>query len=238
MIHKKMLLGILMCMALIRSVHPQNRYMVHGDVQGLDNEKLMVLKTEGDDFKIEIISVENNTFQFSGEIAEPFWVQLLLVKNGSDAETEGKLTEFLIEPSEIYVVGCSKRFSDVKVYGSKADKVLKMYFKKDEELSEKWLSLKRERDEFLAQKDSLNAYKIKKQLNAIILEERVPLLKSYVRENSDNIVGALLPFFCTLKNAMTENDYIEIYNLLSEDIQKTGFGRNIKNTITEYKKKQ
>ena len=64
-------------------------------------------------------------------------------------------------------------------------------------------------------------------MNKILQIERVGLLKKYVANYSNTTVGALLPSFCTIENALTEKDYEEIYNTLSEQIRQTNYGQNI-----------
>jgi len=44
---------------------------------------------------------------------------------------------------------------------------------------------------------------------------------------NDNIIGALIPNFCTLQEVLKKEDYLEIYNLLNEKMRKTNYGQNI-----------
>ena len=66
----------------------------------------------------------------------------------NDSTAEGKITEFILEASDIYIVGCSKEYEDVKVFGSKSDKILKEYLAADNLLDVRWNKLKKEKDEF------------------------------------------------------------------------------------------
>ncbi|RMG23277.1 MAG: DUF4369 domain-containing protein [Bacteroidetes bacterium] len=207
--------------------YSQNEFEIFGDVKGLDNQKILLLKTVGASFEMEMVEVENEKFHIKGEISEPYWVQLIKIKDGTESETEGKLTEFILEASKIYVVGCSKEYEDVKVYGSESDRVLKEYFEEDERLNSKWFKLKEQKEKYEQQGDEHNAGVIKEQMNKIAKVDKVELLKKYVKENRDNIIGALIPNFCTIDNLLTEEDYQEIYQTLTEEIRETDFGKSI-----------
>ncbi len=230
---KGFLLSGLFFLLSASGLQAQGKYTVYGDVRGLDNERLMVLSFVGDKLTMDIVPVTNNQFQFSGELEAPRWVQLLLLKDGSDTETTGKLTEFILEASDIYVVGCSKEFKDVKVYGSKMDKVIKAYLREDRELADKSTRLYEQMQQYLSQADSVNAQKLKADILKVIYEERIPLLKSYVRENSNSMIGATLPVFCTLGKKLRKEDYEEMYNSLSEEIRNSKFGENLKSVFTD-----
>lgn len=47
-------------------------------------------------------------------------------------------------------------------------------------------------------------------MNKIAKVDKVELLKKYVKDNNDNIIGALIPNFCTIDDLLTEEDYSEI----------------------------
>lgn len=205
----------------------QTHFEIHGEVKGLDNEMLLLLKTVGESFEIDFIEVQDEKFTYVGEIAEPCWVQILTVANGTESETEDKLTEFILEASDIYIVGCSKDYDDVNVYGSKADKVLKAYFAEDEALNQKWRELEAQKLAFEEAQDTEHAQATKEKMNHVVLHDKVALLKKYVTSNNDNIIGALIPNFCTLGEILTPADYADIYNLLSPENQQTDFGKSI-----------
>jgi hypothetical protein len=199
-------------------------FIIKGNIKNLNNSKLLVLKFVNGGIEGDSISVINNKFEYSGKVKEPYFIQLL-IKDGKS--TKGKLTEFMIENSEIHIQGNSIEYDSIKVSGSQSDKILKEYLKKDEVLNLKWDLLKIEYDKYVKSNDSINRKKTGKKLNKILQVDRIGLLKKYVTDYSNETVGALLPSFCTIENALTEKDYEEIYNTLSEQIQETDYGQRI-----------
>ena len=173
---------------------------------------------------MDSISATNNEFEYSGKVKEPYFIQIL-IRDGK--ETKGKLTEFMIENSEITITGNSAEYDSVMVSGSNSDKILKEYLKKDEILSSRWNVLKLEYDKYVELGDTINRKEIAKELNYILKEERVGLLKKYVSDYSNTTVGALLPSFCTIENALTKEDYKALYESLSEEIKKSDYGKGI-----------
>ena len=201
-----------------------NRFTVRGNVHGLNESQLLVLKFIGDKMEIDSISVNDNKFEYKGEVDEPYFIQLL-IKEGES--TKGKLTEFMLENSEITISGNSIEYDSIKVKGSKSDKILKKYFFDDKILTNKWNNLKMEYDKFVEVNDSINRKKIAKKLNHIVQVEKVGLVKKYVRENFDSKIGALIPNFCTIEDKLRREDWDEIYNYLTPEIRETGYGKRI-----------
>ena len=199
-------------------------FIIKGNVNNLNNSELLVLKFLNGGIEGDSISVVNNKFEYTGKVKEPFYVQLL-IKDGKT--TKGKLTEFMIENSEIIIEGSSIEYDSVKVSGSKSDKILKEYLQKDQVLGTKWDDLKLKYDKYIELNDTINRKKSGEKLNYILQVERVGLLKKYVSENSSSTVGALLPHFCTIENALTKENYKELYNSLSEKIKKSDYARGL-----------
>ncbi|MGK0308899.1 MAG: hypothetical protein ACI8RP_001866 [Urechidicola sp.] len=204
--------------------HKLNGFIIKGNVKNLNNSELLVLKFMNGGIEGDSISVVNNKFEYTGKVKEPYFVQLL-IKNGKT--TKGKLTEFMIENSEIIIEGNSTEYDSVKVSGSKSDKILKEYLKKDQTLDTKWNELKLEYDTYVESNDTINLKKVGKELNYILQVERIGLLKKYVSDNSSSTVGALLPNFCTIENVLTKENYKELYDSLSEEIKTSGYGQGL-----------
>jgi uncharacterized protein DUF4369 len=202
--------------------------MVKGNIGGLNDSKIMVLRFIGNSFEVDSISPENNQFEYTGKVEEPYFVQFL-IKN---EESSTKLCEFMLENSEINITGNSIDFDSVKVSGSESDKILKDYFSEDKLLDEKWDDLKLKYDQYVESDDTLNRKSSAKKLNHIIQVERVELVKKYVREYSNKKTGALIPSFCSIEDKLTKEDYTEIYNYLTPEIQQTGYGKRILEKIT------
>ena len=199
-------------------------FLVKGNVKNLNNSELLVLKFVNGGIELDSISATNDEFEYTGKVKEPYFIQILI---RDKKETKGKLTEFMIENSEITITGNSTEYDSVMVSGSNSDKILKEYLKKDEILSSKWDDLKIEYDKYVELGDTTNRKEIAKKLNYILKEERVGLLKKYVLDYSNTTVGALLPSFCTIENALTKEDYKEFYESLSEEIKKSDYGMGI-----------
>ena len=202
-------------------------------MNNLNNSELLVLKFVNGGIEIDSISVLNNRFEYTGKVKEPFFVQFL-IKDGKT--TKGKLTEFMLENSQILIKGNSTEYDNIEVSGSESDKILKEYLKKDEVLNSKWKELKLKYDRYVELDDTLNRKETAKKLNYILQEERVGLLKKYVSDHSNSTVGALLPSFCTIENALTKGHYKELYNSLSEEIKKTDYGQGLLEKFKETKK--
>ena len=196
-------------------------YTLYGKIKGLTSDSLLLLKAKG---KAQKIKVTNGSFTYSGTIVEPYFLQLYKLKKGKN-ETDGKLTEFMVAPGKISITGDSDQFNTIKIEGSAPDRILKVYLKEDEVLAKKWEKLKEEYDTHVASKDTVLKKKIGLALNHILMKERIPLLKKYVSENSNNIVGALLPNFCTLNEVLKKGDYLEMYNALTPSMQKSDYGK-------------
>jgi hypothetical protein len=103
-------------------------FIIKGNVKNLNNSKLLVLKFMNGGIEGDSISVVNNKFEYTGKVKEPYFAQLL-IKDGKT--TKGKLTEFMIENTEIIIEGNSIEYYIVKVSGSKSDTILKEYLEKD-----------------------------------------------------------------------------------------------------------
>jgi hypothetical protein len=178
-------------------------FIIKGNVKNLNNSELLVLKFMNGGIEGDSISVVNNKFEYTGKVKEPYFVQLL-IKDGNTTE-----------------------YDSVKVSGSKSDKILKEYFEKDQTLDTKWNELKLKYDKYVESNDTINRKKVGKELNYILQVERIGLLKKYVYDNSNSTVGALLPNFCTIKNALTKENYKELYDSLSEEIKTSDYGQGL-----------
>lgn len=205
-------------------------FIIRGDIKNSNNNELLVLKFVDGKTEIDSILIVNNKFEYSGKVEEPYFMQLLIRDDKSTKgilSNSGKLTEFLIENSEIFIEGNSMEYDSVKVSGSKSDAILKEYLAKDKILSSEWNTLKIEYDKSVESNDTINRKKIGKELNNILQVQRIDLLKKYVSDNSNSVIGGLLPTFCTLEDVLTKENYEEIYNMLSEKIKNSQYGKSL-----------
>lgn len=212
--------------AVLHQVCLAQKYELTGKITGLTLDSLLLLKTKGKVFEAAKIKVTKGSFTYSEPITEPYFVQLFKLKKGTN-ETDGKLAELLVAPGKISITGESEQFNGIKIEGSAPDKILKAYLKEDEALVKKWERLKEEYDTYVASGDTVARKKIGSALNYILLKERIPVLKKYVSEHSNTIVGALLPNFCTLTDVLKKEDYLEMYNMLTLSMQQSDYGKNL-----------
>lgn len=201
-------------------------YLIKGKVEGLLSDSLMILKFKGENIEAAKINVSKGFFKFKDSISEPYFIQMLKLSNEA-GKTDGKLTEFLVESGKITIKGSSDKYESIKIKGSKADLALKKYLEEDKSLQKKWDSLYTIYEDYVLKEDTINRKSVGQTLNNITFEQRVPLLKKYVRQYNYNIIGALIPNFCTLQEVLKKEDYLEIYNLLDEKMRKTNYGQSI-----------
>ena len=201
-------------------------YLIKGKVEGLLSDSLMILKFKGENIEAAKINVTKGFFKFKDSISEPYFIQMLKLSNEA-GKTDGKLTEFLVESGKITIKGSSDKYESIKIKGSKADLALKRYLEEDKSLQKKWDSLYTIYEDYVLKEDTINRKSVGQTLNNITFEQRVPLLKKYVRQYNYNIIGALIPNFCTLQEVLKKEDYLEIYNLLDEKMRKTNYGQSI-----------
>ena len=201
-------------------------YLIKGKVEGLLSDSLMILKFKGENIEAAKINVSKGFFKFKDSISEPYFIQMLKLSNEA-GKTDGKLTEFLVESGKITIKGSSDKYESIKIKGSKADLALKRYLEEDKSLQKKWDSLYTIYEDYVLKEDTINRKSVGQTLNNITFEQRVPLLKKYVRQYNYNIIGALIPNFCTLQEVLKKEDYLEIYNLLDEKMRNTNYGQSI-----------
>ena len=201
-------------------------YLIKGKVEGLLSDSLMILKFKGENIEAAKINVSKGFFKFKDSISEPYFIQMLKLSNEA-GKTDGKLTEFLVESGKITIKGSSDKYESIKIKGSKADLALKRYLEEDKNFQKKWDSLYTIYEDYVLKEDTINRKSVGQTLNNITFQQRVPLLKKYVRQYKYNIIGALIPNFCTLQEVLKKEDYLEIYNLLDEKMRKTNYGQSI-----------
>jgi len=203
-------------------------YTIHGKIKNLQCDSLLILKIKQGIYEGAKIKITNGYFSYTDSIREPYFVQILKLKKNSQT-SEGKLTELLVTAGEIKILGDDARPASIQIEGSEPDYILKRYLKEDELLGKEWNALKTEYDNFAEKNDTLNRKKIAQQLNQLTFEKRIPLLKQYVFANASNVIGALIPNFCTLGEVLKKEDYLDMFNILSPEMQQTNYGKSVYN---------
>ena len=201
-------------------------YKIEGEIKNLKSDSLLILKFKGNNIEGSKIKVFNEKFYYRDSVSEPYFIQILKLRNGTN-ESEGKLADILVESGKIFIKGTNDKYDSIKVTGSKSDLIMKKYLQEDKKLSIQWDSLKEVYDSFVEKGDTINRKKTGQLLNNITLKQRVPLLKYYVQKYNNEIVGALIPNFCTLKDVLKKEDYLEMYNSLSDEIRATKYGQSV-----------
>lgn len=200
-------------------------FHIKGNIQQFDVDSIQIVKIK-DSYYIDKIPVHEGQFFYEDSLTEPFFIQILWLE--PESKTAKKLAEFIVEEGTIYVEGPEPVFETITVRGSRADQILKEYLSADAKLTEQWDSIYQEYQVFKAAGDTISRKAAAARLNHITFQQRIPLLKEYVQANHDNIVGALIPNFCSLEQVLKEKDYLDMYNLLTESVQATAYGQSLK----------
>jgi len=181
--------AILLLMLLSTPSVTAQGFKVIGDVTGLDSPALLFMLFKQDGLAVEKIPVKDGRFSFEGVVVEPYLIQILILADDSTFNTTGKLTEFLIENSEIRIEGTSPNMDDVRVSGSESNRILVDYLGMDQLLSDNWQRMKADYDTALEQNETKLVNELKNSLNRLT-DERVTLLKTYVKRHNSSIIGA------------------------------------------------
>lgn len=221
----KLLLATILLLLIGAISYGQSGFQVNGKVQGLQADSLSVLHFDTPSApRFEKIPAFNGDFQFSGKAEFPYFVQIIyLTEDG----TNRKLTEFMLENSNLLIVGETAHFDSIRVVGSSSDIILKSYLEEDKGLLKHWDKLKEIYDQSKESGDHSTAGIIAKKLNQITEVDRKALLKAYVERHKEQMIAALLPNFCLLSDQLTPDDYLDLYASLSIPIQQSIYGQEL-----------
>ena len=181
-------------------------YKIVGYLTGMPDQELYLdYYDQGVKYRHPTFSKDGN-FQFTGAVSEPVFANIHQ-KNGN-----GEI-EIFLDNSLWKVTGNYQDYDGAAVSGSVIDAQWKQYFKEDQQLV-KSASLKGD---------------------PAVVQRRKELLKKYVKDLHSSYAGALIPNFCTIEKSLTPADWIEIYDLLSEEMKDTYFGKKISAKIGNHK---
>ena len=203
-------------------------YTLKGNLTGIESDSLFILKYKRGGVSGEKIPAAGGSFQYSDTISEPYFIQILTISKVTN-QTSGKIADVLVEAGEININGPASDFSKINITGSKSDLILKEYLSKDMDLQKEWHKLKVVYDKYVNTGDSLNRKKVALKLNSINYKERIPLLKVYVKKYRGEIIGALIPNFCTLSDILSKQDYLEMFEYLTQEMKISAYGKSILN---------
>lgn len=203
----------------------QNSYQVKGNVLGLKADSLQIIYFNSPASpQVKVIPNKNGKFVFTGQTVNTYFVQILYQ---TVEGTFRKLTEFMLENSDIQIVGNSLQFDSIRVVGSKSNFILKSYLDEDKALMDYWGDLKEIHDRVKETGDFSTAERIATKLNQISQVDRKAILKKYVASHKEEIIAALLPNFCLLEDQLTAEDYKDMFASLSNPIQQSNYGKEL-----------
>ncbi len=221
----KLTLALSLTLLFIRFCDAQPSYTVNGNIDGLDSATLLLLHFDsGSGPRIDTVHAAYDSFTFSGYTERPYFLQILYA---NEEGVNKKLTEFMLENGTIRIQGGSLHLDSIRVYGSKSNKVLKAYLEEDNILMQQWDNLKRTYDLYKEAGEDDKAQEIALRLNQILETDRVALLKKYVSVHHDHVIAALLPNFCLMETQLTPDDYSEMYDALSSEVQHSVYGQEL-----------
>ncbi|GAB3898196.1 hypothetical protein GCM10028803_17280 [Larkinella knui] len=197
-------------------------YRVIGHIRGLPDQTKMYLIDGGKRKIIDSAVVHQERFIFQGNMAETAHTYLYAGKGSVSL----KLADILLDNRTIQVEAAKPVYDSVTVNGSDIDRLWKEWWRDDQQIGYQRYRIKQVYESLAAKKDTANAEKLKKVIDEMT-ENRIDLLKTYVKRYHTTAVGAALPTLCTLGDYLTKADYLEMYQTLSPTWQNSGFGREI-----------
>ena len=210
---------ILLALSSFNLLKAQSGYEINGNIRGLTKNAKIYLIDAGERKILDSVIVKNEKFIIKGKLKDATHTYLYEGKTN-------KLADILLDNRSIKVFGETPNYDNVKITGSKIDEQWKQWFKDDQKIGYLRYRINEVTESLIAQKDILNS----KSLGEVaeeLLKDRINLLKSYVKKYGSFPSGALLPTLCTIQDKLTKNDFLEMYNSLSPEIQKTHLGREV-----------
>ena len=204
-------------------------YNIDGYILGLQDNSRIYLINGGLRKRIDSAVVKNNRFTMTGILNEPAFMYLYLGKSN-------KLADILLDNSHIEVMGNVPIYDSIKVKGSDIDRQWKEWYQNDQRIGYQKYRLDKLYESLVEKKDSENAIVVKK-LSEELMNDRINLLKGYVRRYNGSAVGAVLPTLCTIQTSLTKTDYLEMYNALTPGMRTTTLGKEILNLADKSKLK-
>jgi Domain of unknown function (DUF4369) len=196
-------------------------YKIEGHILGLQDNSRIYLINVGQRKRIDSAVVKNNRFTMTGKLNEPALMYLYLGKSN-------KLADILLDNRNIGVKGNEPIYDSIKIMGSDIDMQWREWYQNDQRIGYKKYRLDKLYESLVDKKDSVNAI-VAKKLSEEFTNDRINLLKGYVKRYNGSVAGALLPTLCTISNSLTKADYLEMYNYLNPSMRTTTLGKEILN---------
>jgi hypothetical protein len=198
---------------------PQPGYQIEGYIKGLAEESKIYLINGGQRKTIDSTLVKNEHFILTGHLDEPAHTYLYSGKST-------KLADILLDNRLIKVKGSSPVYDSVQVSGSDIDKQWREWYALDQGIGYRQYLLKKEREVLLEKKDTTGVSLLTRKINQL-MDERILLLKTYVKRYHDKASGAMIATLCTISEQLSKEDFIDIYHSLSLSMQQTAFGKEV-----------
>ncbi|MCY7349258.1 MAG: DUF4369 domain-containing protein [Cytophagaceae bacterium] len=195
-------------------------YRITGRITGLDDD-VKVYLSRGTK-RIDSASVKDGEFILAGSLIEPAFMYLY---TGKGRESK-KLADILLDNRELMVTGTKPDYDHVRVSGSDIDEQWRDWYDHDQHLGYQRHRLNQVYQSLLGKKDTASA-NVLKQLGNELMADRINMLKSYVKRYHNSASGAVLPTLCTLQDRLSRSDYMEMYEVLTPEMQNTEMGREI-----------
>ena len=200
-----------------------------GNIKGLPNDSVQIIRFT-DEVELTYIPVTNESFVYTHPTSNPTFIQVF--------SHWRKLADVFLVPGITYMTGTAPRFDSVKISGSRPDSIMRSYLDEDEILLTKAWALRESFDSLRDFRRYLEANQVMWELRMVARYERIQLLKKYVSDNRSEIVGALLPNFCILQDELSKFDFLQMYQMLSPEIQQSTYGQSVLQRTQPKKKKQ
>ncbi|RYX83989.1 DUF4369 domain-containing protein, partial [bacterium] len=186
----------------------QTGYIINGNISNLNNNSKIYLIDGSQSKIIDSAVAKNGRFLLKGKLANAVHTYLYEGKSN-------KLADILLDNRQIFVTGSSPDYDSIKVNGSEIDSQWKEWYAEDQKLGYLKYQLNKVYQELLKNQDTTNTYKLNIIINQIS-DDRVIMLKKYVKKYKNTAAGAALPTLCLLQNQLTKADFLEMYNSLSK----------------------
>ncbi len=203
-------------------------YKIEGHIKGLPHNSKIYLINGGQRKTIDSAVVNKERFVLTGKLPEPAHTYVYSGKTN-------KLADILLDNRAVTVTGRQPLYDSVQVSGSPIDQQWKEWYKEDQRIGYQRYRLNQVSKELTAKKDAANA-SIIQQLADELTQDRINLLKLYVKKYHDSATGAMIPTLCTLAHQLTKTDYLEMYQTLTVAMQNTSFGQEILNQAGKSRK--
>lgn len=212
-------LTILLTLFYFNFLKAQSGYEINGDIRSLTENNKIYLINASERKILDSAVVKNEKFILKGTLKEATHTYLYEGK-------ANKLADILLDNRKIKVFGETPNYDDVKITGSNIDEQWKQWFKDDQKIGYLRYRINEVTESLITQKDTSNG-KILGEIAEELLKDRVNLLKLCAKKYGSLPSGALLPTLCTIQDKLTKNDFLEMYNSLSTEMQETKLGKEV-----------